>query len=125
MRTDPFWTTLVKAQREELFALMCELGSEADQHFKRGRDLEGPPGTIPVGSAMFDETLQGAVREEFVRALRTAPTLEAAEQTAADAVRLWVRRHNARRPKDVNWQRWTEAGQADLEGIVRRVREIL
>jgi hypothetical protein len=94
------------------------LGDEADQFFIRGREM---PDTIPVGAALFDETLQGAICLELVSALRTAPSLEIASDRASAAVRVWVQKHNAKRPHDMSWQRWGESGQSDLERLVQCV----
>lgn len=119
MNYNPFWKTLDETRRERVFALMRAWDTEAVRYFDRGRET---PGTIPVGGAFFDEVLKGAVHMEFVSALRTAPSVEEAHKTAANAVRLWVKKHNERRPNDVHWRRWTESGQDDLERLVRQAR---
>lgn len=115
----PFWKTLPEPARERLFALMRELDEESGRFMAQGRE---PRDGIPVGAAFFDDVLLGAARLELVQALRVAPSLEAAEKAASEALRLWVKKHNERRPKDIHWQRWTESGQDTLFGLVRRVR---
>lgn len=116
------WETLAESKREKLFAIMRTLGDEADRYFEKGRERYD---MVPVGAALFDETLRGAVRLELVSALRTAPDLGVAAVRAGDAVRVWVCKHNERRPRDVNWQRWSEAGQDMLAHLVASVREVV
>ena len=118
----PLWERLAEPARERLFAFMRSLDAAADDYFRKGRET---PNTIPVGAALFDETLRGAVRFELVMALRVATSLDDAQARASKAVRLWVEKHNARRP-DINWKRWTEAGQDELVRLVDRTeKEIL
>lgn len=116
-----FHETLPAPQREALFAFMRELQADSDFYMARGRET---PGTIPVGSALFDEVIKGAVRLELVMALGQAATLEAAHAKAAEATRLWVKKHNEKR-KDKDWQRWCEHGQTNLSDLVARLRRIL
>lgn len=118
MSTEPCWKALTDLKREDLFALMRRMGDEQEIYFARGRET---PNTIPVGAALFDETLRGAMRHELNAALRTAPTLEAAFDQARTALRVWVRKHNERR-RDINWQRWEESGQTELETLISEVR---
>lgn len=115
----PLWKSLDDNRRERLFDIMRDLSDAALDYFNRGREDSF---AIPVGAAFFDDVLKGAAREELVSALRIAPTLEIAEQKASEALRVWVCKHNARRPNDVNWQRWIEAGQDELQRLVERVR---
>lgn len=119
MTADPFWKTIDDARRERLFALMRILDSEAERYFAKGREDSG---RIAAGPALFEETLRGAVRMELVMALRAEPTLEAVTERAQVAVRLWVTKHNQRRPNDVGWKLWSESGQEQLQGLLARVR---
>lgn len=121
MSAEPFWKSLTDLQREDLFALMRRMGDEEAVYFTRGRET---PNTIPVGAALFDETLRGAARYELNAALRKASTLEAAFDQSRAALRVWVRKHNERR-SDINWQRWEESGQTELETLIATVRTTL
>jgi len=114
--------SLPPAHRAALFALMRQLGAEADVFFARGREEHD---RIPVGAALFDETLRGAARHELVNCLRTADTLDDAHEAAKRLLEVWVLKHNARRPRDMHWQRWTGAGQSELLSLVHRVRDIV
>jgi 5'-3' exonuclease len=114
------WRALDAGRRARLFAFMRELDAAADHFFAKGRE---DANRIPVGAALFDEVLRGAACFELVTALRRAETVEAAAELAAPAVRLWVEKHNAR-SKDINWKRWTEAGQDELARLVQRAKEI-
>lgn len=128
-----FWSLLAEPARERLFAFMRFLDAEADGYFAKGRE---DANTIPVGAGLFDETIRGAARLEFVMALRDTvrfgnrwthaeKSLDAAYLKASAALRLWVEKHNARR-KDINWQRWSEFGQDELRYLVISAkREIL
>jgi hypothetical protein len=98
---------------------MRQWDAEADDYFRRGRE-----GAMPVGSALFDETIRGAVRLEWVSALRTASSLDDARSAAETAVRLWVAKHNAR-SRDRNWQRWIEFGQDDLRRLVAITSDLI
>lgn len=117
----PLHETLAEPQRETLFAFMRGLDADALFYFDRGKET---PGTIPVGSALFDDVIKGAARLELVSALRTGETLEAIEAQAQTALRLWVTKHNERR-KDKDWQRWSEHGQDDLRRLLTQLRKIL
>lgn len=117
----PLHATLDEARRERLFALMREFDARSDALMVKGRE---DAYSIPVGAALFDYTLEGAAYLELVTALRRAPSLEAAQEQASNALRLWVTKHNARR-KDINWQRWGESGQDKLHYLLTRVRDAL
>lgn len=115
------YKTLPEAKREPLFAFMRELQADSDFYMAKGRET---PGTIPVGSALFDYVIKGASRLELLMAIGRADTLEAVEAQAVPALRLWVTKHNERR-RDKDWQRWSEHGQDDLRFLVARLRKIL
>lgn len=106
---------LAEERREALFVLMREWDAESTDFFAKARL---PYGTIPVGGALFDETLRGAIRLEFVMALRKAETIDGAVELAEPAIRRWIEKHNEKRPKDANWKRWCDrsgfSGQDDL-----------
>lgn len=119
-KTQAIWETLDPDRQSRLFALMRDYGEASDRYFAKGR-ISG--GMVEVGPALFDDTLKGAVRYELVSALRTATSVDEAVEKASEKVREWVRAHNARRPRDAHWRRWTEAGQDDLQACARCVRE--
>lgn len=116
-----FWEALEESRQEELFALMRELDAESLKFFDKGRE---PSDAIEVGAFGFDIRLDGAVRLELVSALRTAESIDAAADKARVMVKLWVEKHNEKRPKDIHWKRWTESGQDKLEALIDRVRAI-
>lgn len=86
--------------------------AESDGRLAAARRLIAPHGTIAVGGADFDEFVRGEALATLLGALSDGyyPSLAAvaAKMFARDAVRL----HNAKRPRDVNWQRYD--GTADL-----------
>lgn len=107
--------TLDEETRERVFAVMRELDAEVLQHFECARET---PGTLAVGAGLFDEFLQGAVREIFVISLgRGATPSEACEKAKTEA-RIVIAKHNAKRT-DHTWKRWEGAG----DGIADRVAE--
>lgn len=118
---EPFWKTLSELKRERLFAIMRRLGDEMLYYFDRGREA---PNTIPVGAALFDDVVRGALRHELVSALRTASSPESAFDQARAALRVWVQKHNERR-NDINWKRWEDTGQIELETQILEICKAL
>ena len=46
------------------------------------------------------------------------PPSEAAESAKKEA-KLWIEKHNARRPKDINWKRWDGAVDSVIDNALR------
>lgn len=102
---DGHWLdSLTNEQRELVFAWMREKGDVAQALVDRGKELQGPSGSIPVGSAWFDVWIEGAVIEEFLRQLRKGRSPTDAVHCAQQHARSWVATHNKRRT-DVEWRR--------------------
>lgn len=118
----PFYDRLPPDRREALFEAMRRMDDESTRFFASGRET---PNTIPVGAALFDETLRGAARLELLMALRKAETLEQAFEQARESLRVWVRRHNEKRPRDRAWQRWEGSGQSELEFLISQIRRVV
>ena len=76
----------------------------ADEYQGRADALNGPG--LPVGATATDEQRRADAVWEFMRHLQRGWTPDEARTAALDALHEWIKRHNARRPDDVNWQRY-------------------
>lgn len=107
--------------KESIFKAMRSIQDRVDAAGERERQLRAPQGSIAVGAAGFDEFIQSESQAEVLRAIRKGATPEQAEASAKQYTREAVSKHNAKRPKDVNWAR--DSGTADSY-IERAVEEL-
>lgn len=112
--------SLADDARELAFALMREVGEEADRHMKAAQRADGDGVLLPVGAGHFDDLLAWCVRWGFLSALRRGCTPAESCAAAKLEARTCVARHNARRPREVTWQRWEGAGDTEAERLRER-----
>jgi hypothetical protein len=110
--------------REELFEFMRKLGSERCRYESEARKLCPRFGEIAVGSAHFDPFVRQAVIEEFLSQLRKGATPEEARDRTIEYGRKCVAVHNAKRPKDINWARWSDTATDFVERLHRRCPKV-
>lgn len=110
-----------ESDRQKAYALMRAVGADMDSFYNA--PTQGGRG-IPVGAGVFDDTIKAEVRRDYLAALRAGMTPWDACRDAQARALVYVNRHNAQRPKDVCWQRWTGHGADIAEGLARRFSDI-
>ncbi len=115
--------TLSPEARETLFTWMRAAGRKARGLQLRSRELEAPQGQLAVGAGAFDPFLQAAMAQEYLSALRRGADSAGALASASAYGALCVRKHNAKRPKDAQWQRSACSGTSALEILHRSLLE--
>jgi len=94
----------------------------SDMYLRRGRQLTAPYGTIAVGGADFDEWLRGELLARFLSNLGKGLSPEEARAEADEWRLMAVKKHNQKRPRDINWKRWEGTGSDKLWFAVRMIR---
>jgi hypothetical protein len=115
---EKYFETLTDADRETLFGFMRTIDAEAQRQEAEHRRLSPGHGQVAVGAAAFDPWIKAYATQEYLRALRNGEEPDDARDSAQVEARYAVDRHNEKRPKDINWQRWN--GTAD--SVVDRLR---
>ncbi len=108
-------------KREAVFAAMRDIDNRIQAAYSSERKLQPSFGSVAVGAGQFDELIRQVGPEEFLRQLRKGATIEEATEAALKASREAVAKHNAKRPKDINWARHEGTGD---DYVWRAVREI-
>lgn len=116
--------SLPEEQKQAAYAAMREIDARAQQADKNERALRAPQGSIPVGSAGFDEFIRAEGPNEFLRGLRKGLTPEQAEAAAKVYAREAVAKHNAAR-KDRDWQRADMTGDSAIERARQNVESVI
>lgn len=114
-----YYETLNERKREALFAWMRMTDTIAREYETKARSLEAPYGTVPVGAGAFDAWIRGSTAQEYLSVLRRGGTPDDAWKAAKQYAHLCVGKHNAKRPKDVNWQRWEGTAGAFIDDLHR------
>lgn len=91
-----------EAERQRVYAGMRAIDKQMDRYYNA--PSQGGQG-IAVGAQAFDDIMAAEVRREFLKALRAGQTPEEAANTVKELNHKFVRKHNERRPTDINWKR--------------------
>lgn len=121
-QTHSWLDSLTEETRQRVFAAMREIDTRAQRYFKNSADMTRGSGmSIPVGAAGFDEFIRGDSLASYLRGLRKglSPT-EAIEAAKANA-REVVKSHNAKRAKDICWQRADMTADSTIEYAHRQM----
>lgn len=97
---------------------MRQINEEIERLYRHG-DLQRGPG-LPEGA--YEPAIADAL-SDLLRGLRRGMNIDEALSIASNNLRVMVGRISNRRPKDINWERWSEHGQDKLELWARRLRE--
>jgi len=114
-----YYKALNKESREKLFSWMRKTHIIAQAYDKQARSLEAPQGYIAVGAGAFDQFIRAATSQEYLSVLRRGGTPDEAWKSSKKLACLCVEKHNAKRPKDVNWQRWEGTADAFIDDLHR------
>ena len=110
--------------RVRIFAAMRALDAEYYAHLAKARASQAPAWTLDVGPGQFDVVLDAEICREFLAALRKGADPETAGVATREAATAAIKKHNANRPNDVHWQRWTGGGQPAIDNLVRRFKAL-
>lgn len=108
---------------ERLFSVMRQINEEIERLYRYGDQMQNTCG-LPVGSEGAYEPAIAEALSELLREVRKGRTIDEALSLAANNLWVMVGRISNRRPKDINWGRWSEHGQDKLEYWARRLREV-
>lgn len=122
MDTSSWLESLTEETRQRIFATMRDIDARAQRYYQNSANMTRGSGmSIPVGAAGFDEFIRGDSLAAYLRGLRKGlcPT-EAFESAKANA-RDVVKSHNAKRAKDICWQRADMTADSTIEYAHRQV----
>lgn len=114
-----YFETLSPDGRRALYTFMKFIDGEVDYCLEEHRRLSPRQGEVAVGAAHFDPWLRAAVTQVYLSGLRVGKTPNDARDGAIKHGWLCVKKHNEKRPKDINWQRWEDSGKAVAENLHR------
>lgn len=112
-----YFESLTDSDREALFTYMRRLDEKGQHYWRQARTLTAPAGTIPVGAAAFDPTIRALAGDAYLRGLRAGLSPDAAYTEALDESRASVKLHNAKRPREMTWQRDPSSAEPFLLGL--------
>jgi Transglycosylase SLT domain len=102
-------------QREQANAAILAQENDMLRHYNG--PAQGGYG-LSVGAGGFDEIMRAEVPREFLTAIRKGMDPAQAEDFAKEQARQFVIKHNAQRPKDINWKRSPDA-YGDIANLAR------
>jgi len=90
---------------------------------KQALKYEGGKG-IPVGAEGVQYRWASDAMIIMQKAVEAGKTIDEAATEAKATARGWIEKHNARRPKDINWKRWEGAADTYIDDAVREVKRL-
>jgi hypothetical protein len=105
--------------REEAFVRICDLAAVWGKH---AATTEGGAG-LAAGCGEIGYRWKEGVMYAFVDYVKQGMSIADAGAKAKDDGREFVKRHNARRPKDTSWQRWLGTADSAVDTAVRILTE--
>lgn len=87
--------------------LLTDMLNESDRLYAR---LSGGHG-VEIGAAGFDDAVVAHSLDVVCNVLQRGDTIADARKEAVREVCALIRKHNAKRPTDINWQRSNDAEQ--------------
>jgi len=114
--------SLTEETRQRIFAAMREIDSRSQRYYQNSANMTRGTGmSIPVGAAGFDEFVRGDSLASYLRGLRKGLSPTEAIESAKIAARELVKSHNAKRAKDVCWQRADMTADSTIEYAHRQI----
>lgn len=114
---------LSESERQSVFAEMRDINKKIEAYYQEARNLTPRGGALGVGAADFDAMMKAEARADVLRAVNQGKTPQEAEAIAKQAAREYVAKHNAKRPKDFNWQRWEGTADSTIESTARQLAQ--
>ena len=106
---EPWLHGLEPDLQERVLCAMRQCRAKSDQFLAKARALTPTGIAIAVGAAHFDDFIRGEALAKLLRHIGQGLPPSAAIEGAIKECRELIEAHNAKRPSDVNWQRWTES----------------
>lgn len=88
-------------------ASLFEKQAQIDEGFAFGR--------VSIGAENIEYRWKADALRLLLRRVKNGSTIEKAVNDTKSDAKSWIRRHNARCPKDINWQRWDGVVDSDIE----------
>jgi len=98
----------------------ASIGKTIDRFDAQARKDEGGSG-IAVGAANIEYRWKADALRDFRKRVNAGESPESAAEAVKKTARTWIEKHNARRPKDINWKRWEGSADAAIDSAVRTV----
>jgi hypothetical protein len=111
-----------KAQKVELTPIE-ELRADSLRWSEVARGYEGGKG-LAVGAEGIRYRWKSDIRLEIADYIeKQGLSVDEAVAKAKKTGRQWIAKHNAQRPKDINWKRWEGSIDSDIETVARKLRK--
>jgi len=94
----------------------------ASGYSEYARQFEGGTG-LAVGCEGIEYRWKADLIRMVVSKILEGGDLAEIEKEAKETALDWVAKHNARRPKDMNWQRWEGSAFSAIESVCRDVHQ--
>lgn len=96
-------------------------GRLADIWERQAQSDEGGNGGLAVGCENINYRWKtDAMRAVMARIREGEDPIKATEAVKVEA-HIWIKRHNARRPKDTGWRRWEGSADDSIDGVLQAV----
>jgi len=124
---DTSWlASLTEDTRQRVFTTMREIDTRSQRYYQNSANMTRGSGmSIPVGAAGFDEFIRGDSLAAYLRGLRKGLCPTEAIESAKVNAREVVKSHNARRAKDICWQRADMTADSTIEYAHRQIVDAL
>lgn len=114
----PWYDTLSESNRNALFLVMRNLNEEMYRYEAKSRV---PYGTIPVGSAHFDELLKSVIIGEYLSCLNKGKEPNECLKEVHKTSKECIEKHNSK-SRDINWARHETSGDSFADLINTRIK---
>jgi len=111
--------SLTDLSRDNVFTEMRRFDNIMTLQYWKSSKLAPPFGSIGVGAADFDPLIRAESIRVFLSGIRGGQDPSNANVLTKSEVRLYILKHNNKRPKDINWQRWEGMEDANIENMTR------
>jgi len=92
--------------RVVVFAEMRRLDNSMTSQYRKASQLAPTFGSVGVGAADFDPLIRAEAIRVFLSEIRRGGDPANAAILAKSEIRLFISKHNNKRPRDINWKRW-------------------
>ena len=92
-------------------------------HFTR-RIQRCEEGSTPIGSLGIEYQWSADVLMELKQQILKGASLAKAEEEAKSTAHKYIKTHNSRRPKDVNWQRWIGCVDHVIDNVLKHFGKV-
>lgn len=108
-----------------VFAVMREIGADAERRLQNSRGLTPRGGMVAVGGAHMDDFFSGNALSEFLRALRSGVLPDDAAVIAKTAGQDSVHTWNKSRGNDYTVHRWEHTADEAVDSAAARIKRVM